>query len=114
MSATQSRNAEIITVLDQQNAIWQRCAGPNGNGLDFVTLLGAMQAAYPSTGWTSSLLASVLASGTSQGRYKEYPLNTFYLNQDMVTACPCNQVYQQYSSQICGTQPLPGRAFIAL
>jgi hypothetical protein len=94
-------NRELLRTLSRNDAIFDRCCGPNGNGLDFDSLLTALQAEYPATGWTIELLSDLLLNGQHEGRIKQIPENVFYLYNAMILVNIRNKVYQNTSAAIC-------------
>lgn len=92
----------MLQVLSANNSLWDRCCGPNGQGLSTQQLLAGLQSRFPDTGWTETLLSSVLVSGQRQGRIKQLPEDTWYLNTNMLRVNPANAIYQRASSAICG------------
>lgn len=100
-----SYNSEVISTLSRLNALWQKICGPNGQGVSFENLLTHVQESYPESVWDEALLTDILLVGLREGRYKEFPENTFYLNTAMVQVNPRNQIYLPYSTAICTLPP---------
>ena len=97
-------NRELLRTLSRNDAIFDRCCGPNGNGVAFDDLLTALQTEYPTTGWSAELLSDLLLNGQHEGRIKQYPEGVFYLYNAMILVNVRNQVYQNTSGAIC---PVP-------
>jgi hypothetical protein len=94
-------NRELLRTLSQNDAIFDRCCGPNGNGVNFETLLAALQNSYPASAWTVELLSDLLLSGQHEGRIKQYPEDVFYLYNAMILVNVRNKVYRDTSAAIC-------------
>jgi len=94
-------NSEILRALSSRNAIWDRCCGPNGNGVDSSTLLTILQNQDPQSNWDAATLNSLLLLGQRQGRVKQLPSDVWYLNNAMILVNAGNKVYRGTSSAIC-------------
>jgi hypothetical protein len=94
-------NLEVLQVLSANNSVWDRCCGPNGNGLTSESLLTNLQIRFPTSNWTADLLSYILSLGQRQGRIKQLPNNVYYLNTTMILVNPTNAIYQSASSAIC-------------
>ncbi len=113
MSQTQSQKeivngllSEVIQTLSAVPALWTNCCGPTeDNGLSSSELLTQLQQSFPETDWTLELLNFVLKKGRQQGALKEIPVNTWYLNRNMIANNPCNSAFQFDSMFICGPPP---------
>lgn len=99
MSAVLTQNSQILTVLCTQG------------GVAIAGILGALQAAYPTTGWTLELLQTRLTNGIKQGLFiavggnpagpvEGYAINKYALNINN----PLNKVYGCFCSQIIPVQ----------
>lgn len=100
---TSPRDAELITVLINANALWY-CYGPKKDteGVSSDALLVLLQTSYPESAWDLELLLLTLAVGRKQGRYKEFPVDTWFVNTQMAYANPAaNSQYTALSSAIC-------------
>jgi len=66
-------------------------------------LLVALQAAYPTTGWTATMLVDLLLNGAKRGVYKRNVVgaDTFwFVNLFLLKATPANAVYKPYCTAI--------------
>ena len=98
-----NQNIEIITVLCQSRH--------PGAAVAFNGLLAALQSRFPSTGWTSTLLHTLLTAGIKQGLFTPVgsnpagPVEGYALNRNMLSLNnPRNFLYEPFCSQIL---PLP-------
>lgn len=98
---TQQLNIEVITVLASENAYWDPCCGPNGNGISSADLLSQLIVAYPDSEWTEIQLKDILTGGIRRGRYKQLPEDVYYINQNMIRVNNSNSVYAVASNNIC-------------
>lgn len=89
MSTTQTLNAQVITVLCR-------------NVQDTDTLLANLQAQYPDTAWTLTLLNNVLEVGKKQGRYLRLTKNPdrWQIRYNMALINTVNQVYVPFCARI--------------
>lgn len=88
-----SLRLQLVETLSSQNSIWDRCCGPNGQGISFSDLLELLQARYPESAWTEETLDSYIDSAKSQGRVKELPTNSYYMNSAMILVNQSNRAY---------------------
>jgi hypothetical protein len=94
-------NFQILKVLASGDAVWDRCCGPNGNGISEATLLTELQILYPESNWTSVLLSVYLLTSQRQGRVKQLPLDSWYFNSAMNIVNPANKVYKVTGVPVC-------------
>ena len=92
---------EMLKILSRENAIWDRCCGPNGDGISATTLLTLLQSTYPESNWTLSILNDLLVLSQQRGRVKQLPEDSWYLNTAMNLVNPANKIYNSASSAIC-------------
>lgn len=96
-----SLTLEILKTLSRENALWDKCCGPNGNGLSASNLLNLLQVTYPLSNWTLLTLEDLLISSQQRGRVKQLPADSWYLNTAMNIVNPANKIYSSASSAIC-------------
>ena len=89
MSTTQTLNGQIITVL---------C----NNVQETDVLLANLEAKYPDTAWTLTLLNSILDVGKKQGRYLRLTKNPdrWQVRYNMALINTANQVYVPLCARI--------------
>lgn len=94
-------NTQVIRVL----------GGPPIATMSESQLLSALQARYPTQGWTESLLSQVLLVGARQGRYVRatcQPVVLWTIRTTMLQLDPvANAPYSDLTSQIAQNAPVP-------
>jgi hypothetical protein len=72
LSATDTLISQILTILCQNNSVWDRCCCPDpATGVPQDTLLTELETTYPASAWTATLLSSVLVIARRIGVVKQ-------------------------------------------
>ena len=97
--------SQVITVLDAEDAVWDVCCGPNGEGTPQDDLFALLQVRFPEDEWDQELFDKMIRNAKRAGIVKEYANSTFFLNAGMVQVNHRNVRFQIYSNKICGPRP---------
>lgn len=120
MATVDSLLGQILTVLSDNNAVWDRCCGPNGQGVPELELLDELQAQYPSAGWTLVLLDRKLNQGRQSGLIKWNTSNDslmqrlIYVFNNFANVNYTNRLYLPFVPQACPQAPCQRQPIIYL
>ena len=89
MASNITLNSQLIKVL---------CGGTG----DLSSILALLISKYPSSGWTSSILSTLLVKGVKEGRFVQVTTSPqrWQVRQNMAFVFPSNQVYQNLCTGI--------------
>lgn len=104
MSATDTWISQILTILCQNNSLWDRCCCPDpAKGVPVDSLLTQLESAYPGNAWTSNLLDSVLLVARRIGVVKQVA-GAWFVFTDFISVNPSNARFAKYCpNKICST-----------
>ena len=102
---------EILTVLCQQGAYWARCT-ERVTGVNATTLLSSLQAQFPSSSWTTTLLDTTLEYAIRRGSVMacaDVTPTVYYARRDMVRINPNNEQYRDVCAGIYAQLTTPNQ-----